>query len=470
VVVIYTRDISLINKLSTQEKAPLILHFVDNKHIIIFKNNIIPDNTKKYLSYDTVVKVERMLVDISECNTTYYPRYDDIPYVSEEMIRAISVASDNPIHVKPVISTEYKTEPIHWLWKNHIPVGELTVIAGKPGQGKTWVALDIAARLSTGNRFPDGSDAPICKTVYYTGGSEDSRDSIYMRLRGLKANMKNICVVDTMQGLVTTKEGQQVEIQEPPTITTIIDTLARTIIEAVLVGGETNVKLVVLDSVTSLIETSVDIYKSNEVAAVMNRLRTIAKKLQVAVIMIMHHKKGKEDHADFKVAGSYGFVSCARVVWHVDTWKDDKKERIFVQGKNNLCPQQPSYRFRIEPIFTGDLVDSTITQVNWLGKEDYDANSYEEEKEHKITMREKAKKWLQKQLEGNSQGLERQEILNRAEGIFNRKLLEKIIKDIGIIEKNGKIAIWKLNDVGNTNNNGTDNGQTDNKTMGAVTQ
>jgi hypothetical protein len=178
----------------------------------------------------------------------------------------------------------------------------------------------------------------------------------------------------------------------------------------------------------------------------------------------MHHKKGKEDHADYKIAGSYGFVSCARVVWHVDRWKDDPHERILTQGKNNLCAQQPSYRFCIEPVYEGDLTDAMTAKVNWLSKEDYDANSYEEEKEQKITMGEKAKKWLQKQLEDSSEGLERQEILNRAEGIFNRKLLERIIKDIGVIEKNGKIAIWKLKNVGNTNNNGTDNGEINNNT------
>jgi hypothetical protein len=168
----------------------------------------------------------------------------------------------------------------------------------------------------------------------------------------------------------------------------------------------------------------------------------------------MHHKKGKEDHADYKIAGSYGFVSCARVVWHVDRWKDDPHERILTQGKNNLCAQQPSYRFCIEPVFEGDLVDAMTAKVNWLGKEDYDANSYEEEKdEGKVTMSKKAEMWLMKQLENNPQGLERQEILNRAAGIFNERLLERTIKKIGMVERNGKVSFWKLKDVGGGNNN-----------------
>ena len=40
-----------------------------------------------------------------------------------------------------------------WLWEGHIPRGMLTIIAGDPGQGKSAVALDIAARVSSGKPF-----------------------------------------------------------------------------------------------------------------------------------------------------------------------------------------------------------------------------------------------------------------------------------------------------------------------------
>jgi hypothetical protein len=40
-----------------------------------------------------------------------------------------------------------------WLWEGHIPRGMFTIIGGDPGQGKSSVALDIAARVSTGRPF-----------------------------------------------------------------------------------------------------------------------------------------------------------------------------------------------------------------------------------------------------------------------------------------------------------------------------
>jgi len=40
-----------------------------------------------------------------------------------------------------------------WLWEGHIPRGMFVIIGGDPGQGKSAVGLDIAARISTGKPF-----------------------------------------------------------------------------------------------------------------------------------------------------------------------------------------------------------------------------------------------------------------------------------------------------------------------------
>jgi len=40
-----------------------------------------------------------------------------------------------------------------WLWEGHIPRGMFVIIGGDPGQGKSAVGLDIAARVSAGLPF-----------------------------------------------------------------------------------------------------------------------------------------------------------------------------------------------------------------------------------------------------------------------------------------------------------------------------
>jgi RecA/RadA recombinase len=37
-----------------------------------------------------------------------------------------------------------------WLWANRIPRGRVTLIEGEAGAGKSFVALDLAARMTSG--------------------------------------------------------------------------------------------------------------------------------------------------------------------------------------------------------------------------------------------------------------------------------------------------------------------------------
>jgi AAA domain len=46
---------------------------------------------------------------------------------------------------------------IEWLWPGHIPLGRVTVIEGPAGSGKSFVALDLAARLAADRDWPNGT-------------------------------------------------------------------------------------------------------------------------------------------------------------------------------------------------------------------------------------------------------------------------------------------------------------------------
>lgn len=56
-----------------------------------------------------------------------------------------------------VLMSEVECEEVSWLWPGHLPLGKLTVIDGDPGLGKSFLTLDLAARVSQGRTMPDGS-------------------------------------------------------------------------------------------------------------------------------------------------------------------------------------------------------------------------------------------------------------------------------------------------------------------------
>ena len=54
--------------------------------------------------------------------------------------------------------SEIEETSVDWLWYPYIPFGKVTIIQGDPGEGKTTLALNIAAILSRGERLPTESE------------------------------------------------------------------------------------------------------------------------------------------------------------------------------------------------------------------------------------------------------------------------------------------------------------------------
>lgn len=46
--------------------------------------------------------------------------------------------------------SEIQSQEVAWLWFPFIPYGKLTIVQGDPGDGKTTLVLNIAAKLSKG--------------------------------------------------------------------------------------------------------------------------------------------------------------------------------------------------------------------------------------------------------------------------------------------------------------------------------
>ena len=46
--------------------------------------------------------------------------------------------------------SEIQSQEVAWLWYPFIPYGKLTIVQGDPGDGKTMLVLNIAAKLSKG--------------------------------------------------------------------------------------------------------------------------------------------------------------------------------------------------------------------------------------------------------------------------------------------------------------------------------
>ena len=118
----------------------------------------------------------------------------------EEAKRVIAASDPNMPHAILQELTGVTREMLEWLWPGRIPLGKLTLLAGDPGLGKSFVTLDIAARVSRGDAWPD---TPLLKQtpgdVVLLNAEDDLADTIAPRLDKANADDKRIVALEGIQ-------------------------------------------------------------------------------------------------------------------------------------------------------------------------------------------------------------------------------------------------------------------------------
>src|SRR5436190_3827310 len=81
-------------------------------------------------------------------------------YLTDEKsaIFAAEAGSDVRFDV-PMVGVVHETQEVRWLWRDRIPQGRVTLIEGGARSGKSFVAFDLAARVSGGIAWPDSPEA-----------------------------------------------------------------------------------------------------------------------------------------------------------------------------------------------------------------------------------------------------------------------------------------------------------------------
>jgi putative DNA primase/helicase len=232
---------------------------------------------------------------------------------------------------------DIEPQEVAWLWRERIPLGRLTVLAGRPGVGKSFVTVDFASRVSTGAAWPDGSVNESAGGVLFFAAEDDPADTIRPRLDAAGADSDRVYYC---------RNVDLVEIESR------IDRVP-------------GCRLVVIDPIGSYLGRYVDAYRENEVRAVLEPLAEIASRRGIAVILVAHTRKAWASFADDSVLGSRAFVGLARAVWHVVKDPHDRARRLFLPGKSNLSRETSGLAFWIA---------SNPARVQWLGPVDLQAD------------------------------------------------------------------------------------------------
>lgn len=233
-----------------------------------------------------------------------------------------------------------------------LPVGTLTIFAGRGGEGKTTLALDYVAKVTRGTLDGDLKGKP--RNVLYVSHEDDTATQLGPRLDAAGVNRSNICYlrVDTIYG------GENV-----PDILSIVSD--RELLQQSI--DESKPALIVYDPLTSSLEG--DQNKVGDVRRSLQPLIAILQRNDLACIGIAHQNKGSSGFAGDRVSGSHAFRDVARslVLFATDPETGDRIYTVDKSSYGNVAGS--SYGFRLVsvnvPVDAGG--ETTVARVEHLG-------------------------------------------------------------------------------------------------------
>jgi putative DNA primase/helicase len=351
------------------------------------------------------------------------------------------------MYAQPV--SEIVERPIEWLCFGRLALGKLTLFDGDPGLGKTWVALDLCARLSRGVAWPveqvaalappnlceqstttnsDGrASEAACSTVLASANSlifsaeDNNGDTVKPRLRALGADTSRTFVWPGDRPWPRLPGGLEQFKQE------IVDTQA---------------KLVVLDPLAAFLEPG-SAFTNERARHLMEQLSRLAEECRCAMLLMRHLSKIAQRGALYRGMGPMAFMGVCRLPWFVARDPQRPDVAILATPKNNLAPEQPSLAFRVNK-------GAGPSKIEWLGVSPHSADSLTSRRTAANNgRRERARKFVVHYLTKHGPSWATAIIHAGRRYHYSKRTLQRARKDAEAIHEripsHGRIrAVWRL--------------------------
>jgi len=331
----------------------------------------------------------------------------------------------------PVLTSmdSYDAKPVEWLWRKWIPFGMVSLADGDPGKGKSLFTLDLAARVSTGNPMPDGSD-----TLEGPGGvilvsaEDDPNCTIRPRLDAAHADCSRIHLLNGITKL--DKDGNPYRAEYG---IADIDELETAVYK-------TAASLVIIDPLMAYLGG--DAHRDNEVRRSLRPLAEMAARTGVAVLIVRHLNKSGGGSPIYRGGGSIGIIGAARSAFLFAPDQDDEtgKRIVIAPTKSNVSARPTSIAYEV-------VIEDDVPRIRWLGESDKDAESLLDTETSRGAARDEATQLLLAELGAGGTCLAR-DLYDQAQLVgISEKTLKRAKKSLGVISfhQDGDSAwYWRL--------------------------
>ncbi len=243
-----------------------------------------------------------------------------------------------PVEPAATVQTlaDVPAERVAWLWPARLPLGKLIVLDGDPSTGKSTLTLDLAARVSTGTRWPDGTPGTTPAGVLLLSAEDGLADTIVPRLTAAGADLRRVHALTDVPSVDEDGEVRRV----PPSLPRDVPVIEKVVTEK-------KIKLVIVDVLMAYLTGKVDSHRDQDVRGVLHQLAAMAEHTGCTIILVRHLNKAGGSNALYRGGGSIGIVGAARAAYLVARDPEDADRRIFAVTKSNLSVEPPSLAYRL---------------------------------------------------------------------------------------------------------------------------
>jgi AAA domain-containing protein len=339
-----------------------------------------------------------------------------------------------------VPASDIAPRPTHWLWDGYVPIGALTLLAGREGLGKTTVAYERAAKVTRGKL--DGVYKGTPKSVIIAA-TEDSWDrTIVPRLMAAKADLTRVFQVKVA-------DDEYAALSLPDNVEDLEEKV-----------GEVDAALVLLDPLMSRLGASLDSHKDGEVRQALEPVVRVADRTGAAVLGIIHVNKSESGDALNRIMGSRAFGAVARSVLYAMKMPEDPSVRVLGLSKSNLGQEDAdTLTFRIEGVKVADTDEGEVTagRLKWLGPTERGIDELLDDADggaKRVTTVGKAVEWLASYLMGCGGSCDVPEILKAAENLggYNKRTVQRAAEKLKVTSETTNtfpsLTVWTLPEAG----------------------
>jgi hypothetical protein len=245
---------------------------------------------------------------------------------------------------------------VEWLWDTRVPLGMLTLFAGDPKLGKSFVTLAMAAAVSRGVALPGSMQPTGPGSVLLLSAEDDPARIIKPRLMAAGADCRRIHLLES----VYLADGREAL----PSLTVDLEKIEES------AGRIPDLRVIIIDPVTAYLG-GVDDHRNAELRGVLSPLKSLAERLGAAIVLVTHLSKGAGVNGKHRVIGSIAYVGACRANFLFIRDRSDPANRRVLMCDNgtNLGPVAPTLGYVITDRGDGPVVEWVAEEIAITGEE-----------------------------------------------------------------------------------------------------